>query len=111
MARTDPRLLLLHPDDNVFVLRAAIYADEDIQVSGDAVRVEATVGLGHKLARRPIAAGEKVLKYGAPIGSASRDIPLGAHVHLHNLKSDYTATHSLEDARSAHDAEAADGTV
>ena len=111
LTQTDPRLLLLHPDDNVLVLRAAIFADEEIQVSGEAVRVEATVGLGHKLARWPIAAGEKVLKYGAPIGSASRAIPLGAHVHLNNLKSDYTATHSLEGARSAHDAEAPDGTV
>ncbi len=111
MAQTDSRLLLLHPDDNVLVLRAAIHADEEIDVSGARIRVEATVGLGHKLARRPIAAGEKVLKYGAPIGSASRDIPLGGHVHLSNLKSDYTATHSLEDARGAHHAEASDGTA
>jgi hypothetical protein len=34
------------------------------------------------------------------IGSASRDIALGEHVHLQNLKSNYTATHSLEEAKA-----------
>jgi altronate hydrolase len=42
--------------------------------------------LGHKIALRAIAAGEEVLKYGAPIGRATADIPAGAHVHLHNLR-------------------------
>jgi hypothetical protein len=36
-----------------------------------------------------IAQGEKVLKYGLPIGSATRDIEAGEHVHVQNLKSDY----------------------
>lgn len=33
----------------------------------------------------PIKAGEKVIKYGFPIGYAKEDIPVGAHVHVHNL--------------------------
>ena len=32
---------------------------------------------------------EKVLKYGLPIGSATRDIAAGEHVHVQNMKSDY----------------------
>ena len=51
---------------------------------------------------RTIGAGEKVLKYGAPIGSATCAIAAGEHVHLTNLKSDYTQTHSLDQARVAH---------
>lgn len=101
---TDPRLLLLSPGDNVLVLRAQIEADEEIVVEGVRVRVARRLGLGHKLARGPIQAGDKVRKYGAPIGSATADIQTGAEVHLHNLKSDYTATHSLEAARAAYDA-------
>lgn len=101
---TDPRLLLLSPGDNVLVLRAQIDADEVIVVEGTRVRMSRRLGLGHKLARGPIRAGDKVRKYGAPIGSASADIATGAEVHLHNLKSDYTATHSLEAARAAYDA-------
>jgi hypothetical protein len=101
MAETDPRLLLLSPGDNVYVLRAAIEAGEEIAVEGARLRLPQRLGIGHKLARRAIPAGAKVVKYGAPIGSASADIAPGAHVHLHNLQSDYTATHSLEAARAA----------
>ena len=38
---------------------------------------------------RAIAEGEKVLKFGVPIGSAVRAILPGEHVHVHNIKSDY----------------------
>ena len=34
-----------------------------------------------------------------PIGSATRDIEPGEHVHLHNMKSDYLPTYTLEDGR------------
>lgn len=103
MTGTDPRLLLLSPGDNVYVLRGAIEAGEEIVVEGIRLRLPQRLGIGHKLARRAIVAGEKVVKYGAPIGSASAVIAPGEHVHLHNLRSDYTATHSLEAARAAFD--------
>jgi altronate hydrolase len=46
----------------------------------------ADIPAGHKVAVRPIAAGAPVHKYGQVIGIASCDIPIGAHVHVHNLK-------------------------
>ncbi|MBQ7058208.1 MAG: altronate dehydratase [Firmicutes bacterium] len=42
---------------------------------------------GHKYAVRDIRQGEEVIKYGFPIGVATRDITAGEHVHTHNLKS------------------------
>ena len=93
---TDPRLLLLSPLDNVFVLRGAIEVGENILVCGMKVSFEHRIGLGHKLARTAILSGSKVLKYGVPIGSATRDISIGEHVHISNLKSDYTPTYSHE---------------
>jgi hypothetical protein len=90
---TDPRLLLLAPGDSVFVLRDQIAAGELIVVDDVKVRVQVALGLGHKIARVTLRPGDKVIKYGAAIGSASRAIAPGDHVHLHNLKSDYTATH------------------
>jgi hypothetical protein len=90
---TDPRLLLLHPGDNVLVLRDQIAGGEVIAVEGAQVTVAAPLGLGHKLARAPIPAGAQVVKYGAPIGRATVAISAGAHVHTHNLRSDYTPTH------------------
>ena len=35
---------------------------------------------GHKYARRPIAAGENVIKYGMPIGHATCDIAVASNM-------------------------------
>ena len=42
---------------------------------------------GHKVARRAIAQGEFVIKYGEIIGRAIQDIAPGEWVHTHNLRS------------------------
>jgi len=99
---TDARLLLLDPRDNVLVVRARVRAYEAIAVEDVVVAVPADLALGHKVARRAIAAGDRIVKYGAPIGSATAAIPAGAHVHVHNVRSDYTPTYHLEDVRAAH---------
>ena len=49
---------------------------------------------GHKLAACPIAAGEKVIKYGHSIGVATQDIAAGEWVHSHNLR---TGLETVED--------------
>ena len=46
---------------------------------------------GHKMALRDVARGAAVLKYGRPIGFATRDIAAGSWVHGHNLRSGLTA--------------------
>lgn len=91
----DARLLLLARDDNVLVLRGDLEAGEQVTLEQDTARVDTRLGLGHKIARRAIAEGERIVKYGAPIGSATRDIAPGDHVHIHNVKSDYTPTYAL----------------
>ena len=40
---------------------------------------------GHKYANCDICEGEKIIKYGFPIGVAAKDIKSGEHVHSHNL--------------------------
>lgn len=85
----DPRLLRLSPEDNVLVLLVPVAAGEDLVIDGRATRLAAPLPLGHKLAARDIAAGEKILKYGVPIGSATVGIAAGEHVHTQNLRSDY----------------------
>jgi hypothetical protein len=94
---TDARLLLLSPDDNVLVLRGMIESGEKIFIGGTAVIVKEQISIGHKLAAKNISIGGKVLKYGAPIGSATCDINLGDHVHVSNLKSDYTPSYTLDE--------------
>lgn len=94
---TDPHLLLLDERDNVLVVRKRIRAGESVVIEGASMTPTHDVPLGHKLARRPIAAGERIFKYGAPIGRATEAIPAGAHVHVHNVVSDYTPTYHLID--------------
>ena len=48
--------------------------------------VEVRLEEGHKYALRDIRQGEDVIKYGQPIGHATRDIAKGEHIHTHNLK-------------------------
>ena len=90
---TDPRLIRLAAPDNVLMIATTLNRGEALQVSGETVTLAAALSLGHKIAARPIAAGETILKYNFPIGVATEDIPLGAHVHVHNVRSDYTPTH------------------
>lgn len=82
-------LLRLHADDNVLIALGALPAGHE----AEGLRLQSDISLGHKVAARPIAAGDAVLKYGMEIGRATADIPAGAHVHVHNLASRYTATH------------------
>lgn len=50
--------------------------------------VEVNLADGHKYALRDIKSGEKIIKYGFPIGHATSDIAKGEHVHTHNMKTD-----------------------
>ena len=92
MDATDRRILVLAPEDDVAVACVDLTAGEAVNIDGAPVVLERDVPTGHKLARRPIAAGAVVLKYGAPIGRARTAIAPGAYVHTHNLKSDYIPT-------------------
>jgi altronate dehydratase small subunit len=91
-----PPLLLLHPDDNIVVARRDIVQGERVDIDGESFTIPAAVELGHKLARRALEAGARVLKYGAPIGSMKVAVARGEHVHLHNLRSDYIPSTSRE---------------
>ena len=95
---THPRLLRLDAEDNVAAATRTIEAGESITLDGRPVTVPVRVPTGHKVALVPIAAGQKVIKYGAPIGSATRDVRPGEYVHTHNLASDYLPTYTLDGA-------------
>jgi hypothetical protein len=90
-------LLRLAETDPIAVATRDIEAGETVSVGGVTVTVAASVPLGHKVALRAIAAGEKVQKYRVPIGSATTAIAPGEIVHTHNLRSDYLPTYTLED--------------
>lgn len=94
---TDPRLLLLNPADNCLVACRALAAGETLLIDGEPVTLPRPVGMAHKLARQALAVGDKVLRYGAVIGSVQQPIARGEHIHTDNLRSDYLPTYTLQD--------------
>lgn len=86
--------ILLHPHDTVLVCREATPAGAVIDIDGTPVTLRQSIEVGHKIARLALKTGDKVVKYGAPIGSMIADAHQGEHVHMHNMKSDYIASHT-----------------
>ena len=84
--------VLLGADDNVVVACRFIRAGEAVSFAGRSIIAAEDIATGHKIACHPINPGKPVIKYGAPIGSATEVIAVGEHVHLHNLRSNYIAT-------------------
>jgi altronate dehydratase len=73
--------------DNVATALEPLDAGRLLRIGGVQITAAEAIPRGHKIALRAIRAGEAVVKYGSPIGSASADIAPGAHVHTHNVAS------------------------
>jgi len=96
----DSRLVLLAPEDNCLIACTHLAAGAVVQLESCSVTLPREIGLGHKLARHVITAAEKVLKYGAIIGSLRVSVEAGDHIHTHNLDSDYTPTYTLDEGQT-----------
>ena len=83
--------IAIDPRDDVAVLLRDVLAGTAVRVRVDGtletVLAADVIALGHKIARRHIPAGAHVRKYGESIASASVDIAVGQHVHVHNITS------------------------
>ena len=81
--------IVLSAQDNVGVAIKHIARGSDATAGDLRLTAHDEVPMGHKIALRPIAVGQKIIKFGVPVGSATQPIAAGAHVHMHNVKSDY----------------------
>jgi altronate dehydratase small subunit len=90
-----PRLLLMSPEDNCLIARTTLAAGDVVAIDGAAVIVPEAIPLGYKVARSALRPGDKVLRYGALIGTVTADVAPGAMLHTHNLVSDYIPTYTL----------------
>ncbi len=79
-------IIKINQEDNVAVALRPIAKGETLTVGDVSVTVLEEIPQGHKVALRPVKAGEKVVKYGFCIGFAKEDIEAGGWVHVHNLK-------------------------
>jgi (2R)-sulfolactate sulfo-lyase subunit alpha len=88
-----PHLLVHNRADNVGVvvvegLKAGtemlcVVTEDD---SDFRLTAKADIPIGHKVALRPLKAGDTVTKYGEDIGRMVGPAETGGHVHTHNLK-------------------------
>ena len=86
MLRADTTdFLVLHPRDNVCVIAREASPGHSVCIAGGPIVTAERIGMGHKMAIAPIAAGEPVLKYGQIIGFATEPIAPGQWVHTHNV--------------------------
>jgi altronate hydrolase len=83
MLQEVPLVLRLNAADDVVIARRQLVAGTLVKT--ERITVAGLVPPGHKVATRPIAAGQPVRRYNQIIGFATRDIRPGEHVHLHNL--------------------------
>jgi len=86
------RAILIHPKDNVATVIKSVKSKERIDVvmrneNVSSLQARQTIPFAHKVALRDVKKGDAVLKYGAKIGSATKAIQQGDHVHTHNTGS------------------------
>ena len=87
------RALLLNAQDNVATLLETVVEGELVEIrdnKGDLIlemRAATLIAQGHKIALWNMEKGTEIMKYGFPIGYATKQIPAGAFVHTHNLES------------------------
>lgn len=79
------QLTVIARDDNVAVALCPITKGEKLETTVP-LRALDDIPAGHKVALTDIAEGQKVIKYGFPIGVATQAIPAGSHVHTHNVR-------------------------
>ena len=79
-------IIKINQGDNVAVALRPIAKGETLEVAGVQIMALEDIPQGHKMALKPVKAGEEVIKYGFRIGYAKEDIQAGQWIHVHNLK-------------------------
>ena len=79
------KAVVLRSEDDVAVAKAELPAGTILEDGARRIEVRQDIKPGHKVARRAVATGDPVRRYGQVIGFATQDIAVGDHVHTQNL--------------------------
>ena len=77
--------ILISEKDNVAVALRPLEQGATVNLDGCQVTALENIPQGHKISVRPIGKGKDVVKYGFPIGHATKEIAMGSWVHTHNM--------------------------
>ena len=97
------KAIQLDDSDNVATVTSEVSEGEQVEVLSPVgsllIRAETQgdVPFGHKIALKPLAKGEEVVKYGEVIGVASAGIEVGEWLHTHNVESIRVPTSKLQE--------------
>lgn len=91
--------------DTVATLLEDAVAGDTVESGDDKVVLRDDIARGHKVALANLSPGDRIVKFGFPIGHATRRIARGEHVHSHNCATNLSDT--LDYRYAPHRAEAA----
>ena len=86
------KFIKINPNDNVAVCLESGKKGESVIINDQQIVLAEDISTGHKLALEQINEQANVIKYGAPIGHAIKDILPGEAVHVHNMKTNLSGT-------------------
>ncbi|WP_206459125.1 UxaA family hydrolase [Anaerovorax sp. IOR16] len=80
------KAIRIHSKDNVAVALTSLQKGEMVQVAGKNIHLIDEIPQGHKFTLQTIYRNSDIIKYGYPVGELTIDLPEGAWIHTHNLK-------------------------
>ena len=86
------KFIKINSRDNVAVVLNEINKNTELNISGEKITSLDNIPVGHKISLQKIEKGENIIKYGYPIGKATKMINKGEWVHTHNLVTDLSGT-------------------
>jgi altronate hydrolase len=90
------KILILDSRDNIAVCLADLSVGEVIEQDEISIKVLNHIPRGHKIASRPIAKDDGIIKYGERMGHATAAISVGEHVHTHNVLGDRLSSEQVK---------------
>jgi altronate hydrolase len=90
------KILILDSRDNIAVCLADLSFGEVIEQDDIYIKVLNNIPRGHKIACRPIAKDDGIIKYGERMGHATAAISVGEHVHTHNVLGDRLSSEQVK---------------
>lgn len=94
--KMDTKLFAMSPKDNCYVVKEKITQGTPFLIADKKFIAKNDIGIGFKIANQNIKQGEKIIKQGIDIGSATTNIEIGTVIHTNNLKSNYIPTYVKE---------------
>ena len=87
---TAVNIVVLAAADNVGIALRDIETNEAARsAGGSSIAAREAIPLGHKIALADIESGQAIVRFGVPVGIATKPIAPGQLVHVHNVRSRY----------------------